>query len=291
MVVFPNCKVNLGLRIVDKRSDGYHNIETVFYPLPWYDALEVLPLTENVRQSIHLSKQTKYQIDNILFVQSGLDIKGNPADNLCVKAFQLLKEKFPSLLPVFIHLHKVLPTEAGLGGGSADAAIALKTIVQLFDLNINTNQLENVALQLGSDCPFFLYNQPCIASAQGEKLQPIQINLNNYNWILINPGIAVSTAWAFSQIKPQQRKEKLENIIYQPIENWNGRLINDFEEPVFAKFPDIKKIKQLLYDEGALYASLSGSGSTVYGIFPLGTKPNFNLPSTYIVKTIMNKNK
>lgn len=294
MVVFPNCKINLGLHITNKRSDGYHDLETVFYPLPWYDVLEILPLTVKAQQDIEASTQAKitYQTSNILFAESGLNIEGNAKNNLCVKAFYLLKSKYISLPPVFMHLHKVIPSGAGLGGGSANAAFILKTIAIVFNLFITDVELENLALTLGSDCPFFIKNKPSVATGRGEQLQLIPLNLDNYTLILVNPKIHIYTSWAFSQIIPTEPKIDLYNIIQQPIENWKILLHNDFEKSVFEKLPAIKKIKEELYNKGALYASLSGSGSTVYGIFPPTIKPKFTFPPEYVVKILpANKNK
>ncbi len=292
MVVFPNCKVNLGLHIIGKRKDGYHNLETIFYPLPWNDVLEILPLTLQIQQAITSSPKTikiTHQTDDILFVQSGLNIEGDAVHNLCVKAFYLLKQHFPALPPVFMYLHKVLPTQAGLGGGSADAAFTLKTIATIFNLSIADNELEKLALTLGSDCPFFIQHQPCIATGRGEQMQPISLNLHHYTWVLVNPNIHISTAWAFAQIKPVETNASLQHIIQQPIETWRDTLYNDFEKPVYRHFPAIQQIKEALYNKGALYASLSGSGSTVYGIFPADMQYNFSFPSSYTIKFLQKK--
>lgn len=287
MVVFPNCKVNLGLYITDKRSDGYHNLQTIFYPLPWCDALEVLPLTLQIQKRILSSCNTikpTYQTDDILFAQSGINIEGSAANNLCVKAFYLLKKSFPSLPPVFMHLHKVLPIQAGLGGGSANAAFALKAISTIFNLSITDNELEKLALTLGSDCPFFIQNNPCVATSRGEQMQLIPLNLNYYTWVLVNPHTHISTPWAFTQIKPVEPKISLQQVIQQPVETWRNTLYNCFEKPVYSHFPAIQQIKEVLYEKGALYASLSGSGSTVYGIFPRNAKPELSFPSSYVIK-------
>lgn len=288
MVVFPNCKINIGLYITDKRSDGYHNIETVFYPLPWHDALEVLPLTSQIQTVLEKDPSIKitYQTKDILFVQSGLNIEGSATDNLCIKAFYLLKNKY-SFPPVFIHLHKIIPSGAGLGGGSSDAAFTLKTIAKIFHLPVTGIELKQLALTLGSDCPFFIQNQPCIASGRGEELQSLSLDLTNYTFVLINPNIHISTAWAFPQIQPITPSINLQHIVQQPIETWKNVIYNDFEKPVFENYPIVKKIKDVLYDKGALYASLSGSGSTVYGIFSKKEKLDLNsFPSSYFIKII-----
>ena len=185
MIVFPNCKINLGLHILGKREDGFHNLETVFYPLLFRDALELIPATNNTTE--------------IEFTGSGLAVDGNVSDNLCVKAYYLLKKNFPQLPLVKIHLHKAIPMGAGLGGGSADAAFMLKLLNEKFNLNISTPQLLNYALELGSDCPFFIINKPCIATGRGEILEEIEVDLSAYKIVLINPGIHINTGWAFSQ--------------------------------------------------------------------------------------------
>ena len=187
MIVFPNCKINLGLNVLGKRPDGYHNIETVFYPLPFYDVLEVIQSSNN-QQPVEL-------------FLSGNKIEGKTENNLCVKAYHLLKKDFPQLPPVKIYLHKVIPAGAGLGGGSADGAFTLILLNDKFHLQLSQQQLLNYALQLGSDCPFFIINKPCFAQQRGEILEPIQLNLSAYKLIIINPGIHVNTGWAFTQVE------------------------------------------------------------------------------------------
>ena len=249
MICFPNCKINLGLQVVDKRPDGYHDIETVFYPVPFKDALEIIP-----------SKETSLQI-------TGLALP-NTTDNLCLKAYELIKKDFPDLPPIKIHLHKAIPAGAGLGGGSADGAFTLKLINDQFDLKINETQLLQYALLLGSDCPFFILNKPALAKGRGEILQEIKLpDLKDYSLVLINPGIHIDTGWAFNHLTIKSKSVNTENVIAQPIEQWKELLSNDFEIPVFESHPEIKKIKELLYNNGAVYASMSGSGSTVYGFF------------------------
>jgi 4-diphosphocytidyl-2-C-methyl-D-erythritol kinase len=257
MIVFPNCKINFGLKILGKRDDGFHNLETVFYPLPFKDALELLPNTQN-----------KTEVE---FTGTGLVVDGEAADNLCVKAYQLLKKDYSQLPAVKIHLHKTIPLGAGLGGGSADAAFMLKLLSERFQLNLSTHQLINYSLQLGSDCPFFIINKPCFATGRGEILEEVAVDLSVYKIVLINPGIHINTGWAFSQrsdgSKPSERLKPLKEIIQQPIETWKHDLQNDFETPVFAAHPQIQTIKENLYNQGAIYAAMSGSGSTVFGIF------------------------
>ena len=249
MVVFPNGKINLGLNVIRKRIDGYHDLETVFYPTRTQEVLEII------------------HSDVLEFTTSGLPVAGDAKDNLCLKAYHLLKKDIPDLPAVKIHLHKVLPMGAGLGGGSADGAFALNLLNQTFKLKLTAQQLLSYALQLGSDCPFFILNKPCFASGRGEHLLPITIDLSSYKIILVHPGIHVSTAMAFSKLKPGKPSISIQQLITQPVETWKEQLVNDFEEPVFEMFPEIKEIKEGLYNAGALYASMSGSGSCVYGIF------------------------
>jgi 4-diphosphocytidyl-2-C-methyl-D-erythritol kinase len=255
LVVFPNCKINLGLHIIRKRADGYHDLQTVFYPVPLHDALEV----------IHANDK-KFQ-----FQQSGLTIAGDANNNLCVKAYQLLQKDFPSLPAVHMHLHKIIPMGAGLGGGSANGAYTLYLLNKKFQLDISEKQLLAYALELGSDCPFFIINQPSFAEGRGELLQPVQLDLSGYKIILINPNIHINTGWAFSQIQPQASLQSLKDIIKQPIETWRDNLLNDFEAPVLKAHPQLAQIKNVLYQKGAAYASMTGSGSTFFGLFKSDT--------------------
>lgn len=271
MIVYPNCKINLGLRILRKRDDGYHDLETVFYPVKFNDLLEII--------------QAGYQsAQPVQFTQSGLSISGNPEDNLCVKAWQLLKKEAPELPPVLIHLHKLIPMGAGLGGGSADGAFALKQVAKQFNLKLPEGKLEELALQLGSDCPFFLLNNPAYATGRGEQLEPISLELSGYKLVLVNPGIHVPTGKAFAGVSPGIPSESVKDIIQLPVSQWKDRLINDFESSVFEQFPEIGKIKDQLYNAGAIYASMSGSGSTVFGLFEKAESPTLSFPSGWFVK-------
>lgn len=252
MVVFPNCKINLGLNIIRKRADGFHDLETVFYPIDLTDALEVVTSPDD---------------NGIRFTATGLTVDGNSQDNLCVKAYHLIKRDFPQVAPIQAQLHKAIPMGAGLGGGSADAAFMLKLLNEKFKLGLTKDQLINYALQLGSDCPFFIINKPCFAKGRGEILEEIQLDLSPYKLVLVNPGIHVNTGWAFSNISPTPPVKNVGEIVRQPIDTWRASLKNDFEEVVFAEFPEVKKIRDELYDQGAAYAAMSGSGSTVFGIF------------------------
>jgi 4-diphosphocytidyl-2-C-methyl-D-erythritol kinase len=253
LLVFPNCKINLGLNIISKRADGFHDLETVFYPVAIKDVLEIV--------------QQQHQTADVEFTATGLSIEGDTGNNLCVKAYHLLKKDFPELPAIKMHLHKTIPMGAGLGGGSADGAFTLKLLNVKFQLNLSNEQLINYALQLGSDCPFFILNEPSFAEGRGEKLSSIKLDLSNFQFLIINPGIHINTGWAFSQLQPKQPTKSIKQIIVQPIETWKTELVNDFEEPIFKNHPEIKAIKENLYSQGAVYASMTGSGSTVFGIF------------------------
>ncbi len=255
MVVFPNCKINLGLNILRKREDGYHALETVFYPVPLKDALELIPSPDSTDEK------------TIRFTQSGLTITGDTANNLCIKAWQLLKDDFPQIGAVDCHLHKVIPMGAGLGGGSANGAFMLQLLNEIFHLALTPETLSYYALQLGSDCPFFITNKPCLASGRGEILTPLSLDLSNYRFILVYPGIHISTAEAFAGIRPANPTLPIMEIIKHPVTEWKDLLLNDFEKPLSATYPILAAIKEALYRHGAVYASLSGSGSTVYGLF------------------------
>lgn len=257
MVVFPNCKINIGLRILRKRNDGYHDLETVFYSIPVCDALE----------AVH---GNAFQ-----FQQTGLTVETPHEKNLCVKAYQLLKDQFPQLPPVHLHLHKNIPMGAGLGGGSADAAFTLLLLNNKFQLGISNERLLDLALQLGSDCPYFIINRPSFASGRGEFLEPVSLDLSGYSFLLVHPQIHVSTAEAFSLIRPGVPVDSLKQLVQQPITEWRDRVINDFETPLFEKHPVLAEIKNKLYQGGALFASLSGSGSSIYGIFEKNSVPSW----------------
>lgn len=260
MITFPNAKINLGLNIVEKRLDGYHNLETVFYPVPIEDALEVNIRNEgNGKLRLH---------------QAGLEIEGEAENNLVVKAYRLLDEKF-NLPPVDIHLYKRIPSGAGLGGGSSDAAYMLKLLNEKFDLKLADETLEEYAARLGADCAFFIRNAATYAEGIGNIFSPISLSLKGYQIVLIKPDIFVSTREAFAQIKPHRQQIPLKEVIKQPIEDWREFMVNDFEESVFPQFPAIKEIKEELYRQGAIYAAMTGSGSSVFGLFqPKAVLPN-----------------
>jgi 4-diphosphocytidyl-2-C-methyl-D-erythritol kinase len=253
MLRFPNAKINLGLHITSKRPDGYHDLETIFYPVvTMRDALEIVPAAA----------------DAAAFRSSGLPVGGDAATNLVWRAYLLLKERFPVQLPALdIYLHKAIPMGAGLGGGSADAAFALQMINDQCGLGMNDSALEALALELGSDCPFFIRNTPQYATGRGEVTEPLAIDLSVYRIEVVCPDVHVSTGAAFSRVLPKEAAFDLTKLPEIPVAQWKEVLHNDFEESVFTQFPEIEAIKARLYAEGAVYASMSGSGSAVYGLF------------------------
>jgi 4-diphosphocytidyl-2-C-methyl-D-erythritol kinase len=261
MIVFPNCKINLGLHILRKRKDGFHDLETVFYPLPLRDILEIIPGGGS-------------------FNCYGLPIPGDPADNLCLKAWRLLKADYPTLPPMDIHLYKHIPIGAGLGGGSADGAFTLLALDRLFQLHLTTDQKVAYAARLGSDCPFFILDTPCLGSGRGELLEPIELDLSPWSIALVDPGIHISTARAFAGSTPNEDRPPLKDIIGQPIGTWKHHLTNDFEGPLFHLYPELRAIRETLYASGAIYASLTGSGSGIFALFQKGQAPAC-LPFSY----------
>ncbi len=248
MIVFPNAKINLGLNIINRRADGYHNLETVFYPIKIHDALEVV-----------LS-------DQLRFTSSGNFIPGNPADNLCLKAYRLIKKNHDLPL-VNIHLHKNIPIGAGLGGGSADAGFFIKLLNEVCEIGLSVEEMQNYARQLGADCAFFIGNKPVFAFEKGDQFEEIQMNLSNYHLVLVMPPIHVSTAEAYSGVQPKASENVLKSALKLSAEQWKNLIKNDFEKSVFQHHPEIYTIKEALYKHGALYASMSGSGASVFGIF------------------------
>lgn len=251
MICFPNAKINLGLNIVSKRADGYHNLETVFYPIAIKDALEVI-----VRE-----KQT-----GDTFFEAGLKVDSPSDNNLVMKALRLMRLHY-DFPPVEVHLLKKIPFGAGLGGGSADASFMLKLLNDVFDLEATDDELARLAVTLGADCPFFIYNHPVYATGIGEIFEDVELSLKDYWFVLVKPDVHVPTKDAFSLIKPAEPKLSLKEIVKHPVEEWKQLMVNDFEKSVFAKHPVISSIKDTLYDAGAVYASMSGSGSSVFGIF------------------------
>lgn len=269
MLVFPNAKLNLGLYITERRPDGFHNLESVFLPLPWTDALEILPAETGRPTSITLT---------------GRPIPGDPATNLCVRAYELLQADYPQLPPVQIYLHKIVPIGAGLGGGSADAAFALKATNDLFGLAISPEKLEEYARQLGSDCAFFIQNKPVLAVERGDVFQEIDLVLRGTGCVVVYPKLHISTPEAFAGITPRQPAHDLRAALAQPMVTWRDAVCNDFEQSLAPKYSVLAAIKQQLYAAGATYASLSGSGSAVYGLWAAGEPPAaLQWPTEYTV--------
>jgi len=250
MIFFPNAKINVGLRITARRTDGYHNIETVFYPLKLYDALEFVTRESGGDELV------------VTGIDTGADIK----DNLVMKGLIKLREKhnFPFIR---IHLHKAIPAGAGLGGGSSDASFLIKAVSRYFSLGLSCEELKLIALELGSDCPFFIDSQPAFATGRGELLIPVHNFLDGFYLVLMNPGLHVSTKEAYSECIPSNPGTSLKDLINLPVVEWKNLILNDFEDYAFRKYPVIGDIRQALYDSGAVFSLMSGSGSSVFGIF------------------------
>lgn len=248
MISFPNAKINLGLNILSKRTDGYHEIESCIYPIDWSDSLEII------------------ESNNFSFNSYGLEIPGDIHSNLCVKAYKLLQAEF-GIPEIEIHLVKSIPMGAGLGGGSSDGAFMLKMLNEFFGLHISNNKLKEYAFQLGSDCAFFIENMPQIASGRGEVLKSINLDLNGYCIALENPGIHIPTNEAYSMVETNPLELSIVEVLERPITEWRDSLSNRFENPIFNSYPEIMNLKKEMYRAGALYVSMTGSGSTVYGIF------------------------
>lgn len=247
MIIFPNAKINLGLNIINRRDDGFHNIETVLYPVKIKDALEIVEAQE------------------FRFSSTGIP-SGNPDENLCVKAWNLVNQDY-EIPPVHIHLHKQIPVGAGLGGGSADAAFCLRLLNEKFELGISIDKMQDYARRLGSDCAFFVENKPVFANGKGDQFQNIDLNLDKYYLILAMPPVHVNTADAYQGIKPGGSNYSLAGLPNLPLEEWRKTVKNSFEDTIFQKYLQIKKLKESFYESGAVYASMSGSGASVYGIF------------------------
>ncbi len=266
MIQFPNCKINLGLSILSKRPDGFHDIETIMYPVPFKDALEIIPASDG----------------EFMFQSTGLVIPGVSEDNLCVRAFRLLQADF-GLPQVKMHLHKVIPVGSGLGGGSSDGAFAIKMLNELFDLGMENEKLKDYARMLGSDCAFFIDDKPVFAFEKGDMFEQTAIDLSGLFLVLVIPAVHVATSDAYREVVPETPKHTIREVVGFPADLWKSMLVNDFEIPVNSKFPVIGKIKQQLYDAGAIYASMSGSGSTVYGLF--AEDPHFTISPAHTAAT------
>ncbi|MBA7534993.1 4-diphosphocytidyl-2-C-methyl-D-erythritol kinase [subsurface metagenome] len=254
MICFPNAKINIGLDIIEKRTDGYHNLESLFYPIALTDILEIVEGGERKGLGIQSFKVT------------GIKIPEPVEKNLCFQAHKLIKNDF-DLPPLQIHLHKTIPTGSGLGGGSSDAAFTIKLINKLFRLQLSDQKMLEYAEKLGSDCPFFIYNVASLATGKGNKLTPISINLEKYYLVLVYPNIQIKSSIAYQYIIPGQKAKSISDLVSLKVQKWKGMVGNDFEGPVFRLYPEIARIKEKLYRLGALYCSMSGSGSAVYGIF------------------------
>jgi 4-diphosphocytidyl-2-C-methyl-D-erythritol kinase len=248
MIAYPICKINIGLQVTEKRDDGFHNLETLFYPVGLCDALEVV------------------EAGHPEFRLTGLPVEGDPAGNLVVKAYELIRADY-KMPPVKIHLHKRIPTGAGLGGGSSDAAGMLMLLNDLFGLKIDREKLMQYALKLGSDCPFFIHGKPVFATGRGEIMEDIPLSLKDYYLILVKPPVHVSTAEAYLNVNPHGSRMSLKALAGFPVSKWRGNIQNQFERYVFAAHPEVGQIKQILYDQGASFSLMSGSGSCVYGLF------------------------
>ena len=248
MICFPNAKINLGLHVVEKREDGYHNIETVFYPIPLKDALEIVPASD------------------FAFTQTGITLDSLPENNLVIKAFRLFKQKY-DVPPLSVFLKKVIPFGAGLGGGSADAAFMLKLLNAYTSQNLSNEELETMAVEIGADCPFFIQNKPVIASGIGNIFESIEFSLKGYTLCIIKPNFFVSTKDAYALVKPAKPSIPLKEILQMPVKEWKQHLKNDFEPGIFQQYPVISDIKAYLYAHKAVYAAMSGSGSAVFGLF------------------------
>lgn len=277
MLTFPCAKINLGLNITSKREDGYHNLETIFYPVPLTDALEVKLMHDDFPSD---------EPCDLKITGSAVDC--DEKNNLVVKAYTLLAQDF-KLPRVHTHLVKRIPMQAGLGGGSADGAFMIRLLDERFRLNMGIAEMERYASRLGSDCAFFITTEPSFGTGRGEVLEPVNIaeqNLQGYYIAIVKPAIAVSTREAFKQIICRQPEHCCRDIVRQPVETWKTVLTNDFEEPAFEQHPELADIKQRLYDLGAVYAQMSGSGSAFFGLFrtePQQLKSNF--PDCYTFTT------
>ena len=255
MLTKPIAKINLGLNVVEKRPDGYHNLETVFYPVQIEDALEVYPMDPEF--------PSEYDCD---LKVTNITIDGDEQRNLVVRAYNLLKADFPTLPRIHAHLYKGIPTQAGMGGGSSDCGFMITLLNDMFKLGLSDQQMIDYAAHLGADCAFFILNRPCYAEGIGEKLQPIDLDLKGWYLSLVRPDIPVSTREAFALIKPHYPEVNCREVVKQPVESWRDTLVNDFEGSVFAVHPELGAVKDRLYELGATYAAMSGSGSTLFAL-------------------------
>ena len=269
MITFPNCKINLGLWVIQRRPDGYHNIQTVMMPVPWCDILEIVPA---------LGSETTLTF-------TGTHIETPVESNLCYKAWRLMADNY-SIPPVSMHLHKVIPAGAGLGGGSSDASFTLRMLNEMFKLNLDNEILRSLAVQLGMDCPFFIENVASLSTGRGEFLKPVSLSLDGYYLVIVKPPVHVSTAAAFLGTKPRYRENSINEITSLPVKDWKRELHNDFEDTVFDLYPDILEVKNQLYRHGAIYAALSGSGSAVFGLF-VSDPVKMDFPGCDVFQTLL----
>ena len=256
MIVYPIAKINLGLNVVEKRPDGYHNLETVFYPVPIKDALEVMPMDEGFPSDVDCDLKT-----------TNIHIEGDEQKNLVVRAYRLLKEDFPTLPRCHAHLWKGIPTQAGMGGGSSDCAYMILLLNDMFQLGLSEQKMMDYAARLGADCAFFIKSRPCYAEGIGERLENISLDLSEWYIGVVRPDIPVPTKEAFARIHPHYPQKNCSEVVMQPVETWKEELVNDFEKSVFAVHPELAQVKQQLYNIGATYAAMSGSGSALFGLF------------------------
>ena len=256
MINFPIAKINLGLNVVEKRPDGYHNLETVFYPVPIKDALEVTTMDDLFPSDADCDLKV-----------TNIHIEGDEQKNLVVRAYRLLKEDFPTLPRCHAHLWKGIPTQAGMGGGSSDCAYMILLLNDMFQLGLSKQQMMDYAARLGADCAFFVKSRPCYAEGIGERLEDISLDLSEWYIGVVRPDIPVPTKEAFARIRPHYPKKNCREVVMQPVETWKEGLINDFEESVFTVHPGLAEVKQQLYNMGATYAAMSGSGSALFGLF------------------------
>jgi 4-diphosphocytidyl-2-C-methyl-D-erythritol kinase len=265
MIDFPNGKINIGLSVTEKRADGFHNLETVFYPVKIHDILEIIIAPDGI----------------FSFASTGITLAGKPESNLVFKAWQMLKEDY-HMPPVQIHLYKVIPPGAGLGGGSSDAAFTIRMLNKLFDLRLNLERMQDYAKKLGSDCAFFIDNKTALATGRGDQFEPFELNLADRYIVIVKPDIHISTPDAYSWIKPVKKEKPLHELIKNPMKEWKNLVINDFETEVFKCYPEIQIIRDELYRMGSIYASLTGSGSAVYGIFNHPVQIGTNLQTHFV---------
>ena len=256
MITFPVAKINLGLNVVEKRADGYHNLQTVFYPVPIMDALEIVPMSDGFPSDVDCDLKV-----------TNITIEGDEQRNLVVRAYHLLKADYPELPRVHAHLWKGIPTQAGMGGGSSDCGYMIRLLNDTFDMGLSSEQMQQYAARLGADCAFFIESRACYAEGIGERLQPIDLDLSGWHIGVVRPDIPVPTKEAFSRIHPHYPALNCRDVVRQPVETWRDRLTNDFEESVFALHPEIGAVKEQLYKMGATYAAMSGSGSALFGLF------------------------